>query len=374
MRIAIVHPFPAMSDREGNASSVIVRDRALASLLEQRGHSIMGLRTTRGQELVAPSVDDYTDWMFVPIEQEDVEKPGSLVRSQTLVDLVCDWAPDVVMVKGAGSIIGRELFQSHNGPFVAIIGGGHRDRTTVQCELALTEDSAQERFLAQRMGRDRILRLSKLANGCFRPPAAGDDKVFDAVVVSGFTRHKNHAALLPLLDADISIVFVGDGDLREGFAAVARAKRARCRFTGWVDTGEVADLLRSARVLLHPSTSEGFPRAVVEAMASGIPPICMDGVVGSPLESGYNGVLVHQDEFAATTLALLRDPGRLKILGVNARFTYEQCFSLEVLENTTTNHPSTANTATQPTRPWHDPPIKTVRETGETSPDREPTR
>jgi glycosyltransferase involved in cell wall biosynthesis len=106
---------------------------------------------------------------------------------------------------------------------------------------------------------------------------------------------------------------VGDGPVRGEL-------RALCERLGVVDavsfTGAVDDATaRIARMscLVLPSTFEGLPNAVLEAMACGVPVVASAvGDVRSILDDGSTGVVVQDatpDSLAAGIVRALTDPG-----------------------------------------------------------------
>ncbi|MBI3769830.1 MAG: glycosyltransferase [Deltaproteobacteria bacterium] len=103
--------------------------------------------------------------------------------------------------------------------------------------------------------------------------------------VANFTAAKNHAGLMAIAAAtiarrpDVVFVLVGDGPMRAEIAAdVAHRGLAHAvRFAGPRD--DVPRILGAADVFVFPSLWEGFPGAVLEALASGLP------VVASPIPS-----------------------------------------------------------------------------------------
>lgn len=337
MRIAIVHPYPAKSGLEETASSIIYRDRALGSLLVELGCTVKGFRTTEtlGSSGAVRSSDPFLDWFYYPVDEGSRMVPRARVVSTALSTALAEWQPDFVLIKGLGTAIGIELLQRSAVPIGAIIGGNHADPELAAAAVVLTENPEQERYLARRMGHSPLIRLPKLVSPVFSDNPV-DEPLFDIAVIGKFEAHKNHEALKPLFDQEISIVLVGDGSLRADLEEHSRGRAATVTFPGFVGTDEVADILKRSRVLVHPSLSEGFPRAVVEAMASGTPSICLRGVVGWPLEDGVNSLLVSPNELVPRTLELLADDQALQRLTRGAVDTFAREFSIERLREAAT--------------------------------------
>ncbi len=129
------------------------------------------------------------------------------------------------------------------------------------------------------------------------------------------------------LSDDYELTMVGGGSLMQ--AAQARAAEissgGRIRFTGPVPKRAVADLLRSSDLLLMTSLHEGFPRAVVEALASGLPVVTSDG--GEPnglVVDGTNGTRFTQRDPQSVARAVRRadslsgHDARLSVAGLKA--------------------------------------------------------
>ena len=93
-------------------------------------------------------------------------------------------------------------------------------------------------------------------------------------------------------------------------------------FTGRLDNERIADLYRSADLVLNPSTADNMPNSLLEAMASGVP-IVSTNVGGVPfmVEEGRTGLLVppgDPDAMAAAARRVLSDPAlaeRLRVAG-----------------------------------------------------------
>jgi glycosyltransferase involved in cell wall biosynthesis len=102
---------------------------------------------------------------------------------------------------------------------------------------------------------------------------------------------------------------------------------------------DVPTFLRGAKFLVHTSESEGYPNAVMEAMACGLPVVAMEaGDIPYLVEEGTTGFVVRQGDtttLAERLLQLLRDEGLCLRMGLAARAKAEQEFRLERLVSET---------------------------------------
>jgi glycosyltransferase involved in cell wall biosynthesis len=128
---------------------------------------------------------------------------------------------------------------------------------------------------------------------------------------------------------DWRLLIVGDGPESEH---LRRAAPPGAVFTGYRD--DVMALLDAADLLLHPSRMEGFPIALLEAMAAGVP-IVATRVGGVPeiVADGETGVLIDPaagaGEIAAAVAAVRDDPARRAALAERARLRFEERFTAE---------------------------------------------
>ncbi len=90
-------------------------------------------------------------------------------------------------------------------------------------------------------------------------------------------------------------------------------------FLGTVDRQRTWELLRAADILAVPSYSEGFPVAIVEAMAAGLPMICTRaGAIADVLTQDENAVFVEpgdREGLARALESLMNDPARRRAMG-----------------------------------------------------------
>lgn len=133
----------------------------------------------------------------------------------------------------------------------------------------------------------------------FRDGPAPSAPPFRLVHVGAFDGLKGQGVVVEILarlaagGLDATALFLGDGPARPAVEAraAARGVSGRCVFAGHVE--DVAPRLSAAHVLLLPSTSEGAPLALVEAMAAGCPAVAHAvGGAGEILLGGSAGVLV----------------------------------------------------------------------------------
>lgn len=121
---------------------------------------------------------------------------------------------------------------------------------------------------------------------------------------------------------DAHFVFLGEGPQRRQMEAkvLALGLGGRFHFLGWRRDG--AQWLAAADVYALTSLWEGLPRALVEAMKTGLPSVCYatDGVQDI-LKDGVNGFLVEPgdvDAFAERLVRILTDESLRRRLGAAA--------------------------------------------------------
>jgi glycosyltransferase involved in cell wall biosynthesis len=150
------------------------------------------------------------------------------------------------------------------------------------------------------------------------------------VVYAGrIARYQKRCQDLPLIagalrargiPAELTVVGAGQDD--DGTLAATEG----IHFTGGVPNGEVMRILGESDVFILPSSFEGFPLSVLEAMARGCVPIVTDIRSGIPelIADGENGFVVpvgSADAFAGRVAILAADRERLRRMQEAARAT-----------------------------------------------------
>jgi glycosyltransferase involved in cell wall biosynthesis len=230
----------------------------------------------------------------------------------------------------------------------------HVDRTMLcrkvaEAELVIAISDYNRDLIVEECGsrfRDKLHVIHSGIDTAFFRPKAGERAHGPFRILSVGTLHevKGQTYLLEacrrLAEAgvDLRADFVGEGPDRPQLVAQIAAAGLQDRVTllGPRSRGEVADLLRSADVLVAPSVPtkegkrEGIPVVLMEALATGLP-VVASRISGIPelVEDGRDGLLVPPRDAGALTEALRRlrdDPELRHRLGSQGRETVKREF------------------------------------------------
>ncbi|AMW04145.1 glycosyltransferase [Gemmatimonas phototrophica] len=210
----------------------------------------------------------------------------------------------------------------------------------VNAVCCVSEDSRREALL-EGIGDKRLFTVyNGIDTSRFATAPADTVASGPAVSVSCLRPDKNTESLLRATQRivreapDFRLVIAGDGPLDR----VAMLKRMCSElaldqyvtFLGW--TEDVPALLRTAGMMILPSTREGVSVALLEAMSCGIPTIAT--AVGGNVEviaDNESGLLVPANDheaLAAAMLRLHRDPTRRIEMGTAGRTRVETVFGI----------------------------------------------
>ncbi len=183
-------------------------------------------------------------------------------------------------------------------------------RAARRCDVIVSVADAMTRvFRSRGIGRDDqfVTVRSGMETDAFLTPRPGESRdqiraslglAPDAFVIGTIARlaqHKGHDDLLDALGEDLkahpewTLLWVGDGWWRDRLVARVRAMGLSVReldrpehtpgrlvITGLVPPARIPGLLRAMDVLAHPSSREGLPRTVPQAILAGVCPVAYD--------------------------------------------------------------------------------------------------
>ncbi len=160
------------------------------------------------------------------------------------------------------------------------------------------------------------------------------------ISVGNLRAEKNHLAQIEIArqlkghGVNFSLEIVGEGPLREilEHKIISLGLQDRVKLSG--RCSDVPERLMRSHVFLFTSTREGFPVAVLEAMAAGLPCVLFDLPVFSevdPMKSVFT--CVPQENYQAAVekmIGFIKNAGSRKDLGHRAREWVQEKFSMEI--------------------------------------------
>jgi len=140
---------------------------------------------------------------------------------------------------------------------------------------------------------------SDTAARAFRQELALPDDAVLVTFVSRLDPFKGHHETIQAFDRlaeshpTAYLVIVGDGTIRTELEAKANATRAALRIRFMGHRSDVRSILAASDIFVHPSYSDPFPLAVLEACAAGLPVVAFaEGGIPEVISNGETGLLV----------------------------------------------------------------------------------
>ena len=158
----------------------------------------------------------------------------------------------------------------------------------------------------------------------------GEDEI---IFVGRLSTQKNVAALLEAVQSlNVKITLIGDGELKAPLKHRFGTLNGRLRWQGNVPNSELPVHLNRASLFILPSHYEGHPKALMEAMACGLPVIGADSPgIREIVRHGETGWLCRTDpkSIRKAIQELLALPEMRAELGRQARHFIKEQFSLD---------------------------------------------
>ena len=146
---------------------------------------------------------------------------------------------------------------------------------------------------------------------------------------------KNLSMLIEsLIGLTCELVVAGHGPEASRLISLAASHGVQFRMLGTVTQEQLPKELTKSTIFILPSRSEGNPKALLEAMACGLPCIGTNVKgIREVISSGENGILVEpsSESLRSAILSILENPELRDRLGRNAREEIVRNYSLEVV-------------------------------------------
>jgi glycosyltransferase involved in cell wall biosynthesis len=151
--------------------------------------------------------------------------------------------------------------------------------------------------------------------------------------VGRFTGQKRIPLLIEAVSKikDASLLLIGDGPLKKEIEDQAKQLGINVDFMGNVPNYQLPDLLNSCQTFVLPSEWEGMPKALLEAMACGLPVIGTDAPgICDVIKHDHNGILCKPDpqSIQRSIEQVFNDKQYAHQLGTQARQYIVENFSL----------------------------------------------
>lgn len=142
-------------------------------------------------------------------------------------------------------------------------------------------------------------------------------------------------ALLPSLP-NIHLHVLGDGPNHGKIVEKIKQNKVQAHITLHGNVNNVEEFLHAAHLYIHPATYEPFGLVLIEAMAAGLPCVCLDGRGNRDvIEHDKNGYIYKEqdaEKFAKTIAALLQNPNKKQEMS-NYAINYAANFDMPLYIN-----------------------------------------
>ena len=334
---------------DGVAGGVERMSVVLMNAMVRRGHQVALVSLDRPQAQTFYPLDPAVDWTRIDVG--DPSRRASpreiLARLSAMRGVIRRFRPDVIIgfqhgafVSMAAAAVGMDIpviAAERNAPHrfdhqTDGYGRGFQHQSFRLARFVTVQfDSYRDHY--PDFIRDRIVSIPNpvLPVQGVAEPAGTPQGRKTLLCVARLSWQKNPAVLIGafgrLADAfpDWDLVFVGDGEDRALIEtqAAAAAPPGRIRLTG--AQTDVGEHYRAAHLFCLPARWEGFPNALTEAMAHGLPAVGFADCAGvnaliQPERTGLLAAPMGDEAALAQALgALMADPGRRAALGSAGR-------------------------------------------------------
>ena len=197
--------------------------------------------------------------------------------------------------------------------------------------IVVTSAEAERKLSTDRRIASKVRRLPTYVDLTVFKPKSEYDFSAPIVFVGRLEPQKNLINLAKACrEIGVALHLYGEGSLEEDLRKIGRGPGSPIELKGIQSNDELARLLRGYSIFAIPSLHEGLPKALIEAMASGL--ICVGADIPGVrdlITPDHSGYLIHGSDPEAIAGALTRAIAEARVdLGQNARRFVESTFAL----------------------------------------------
>ncbi len=152
-----------------------------------------------------------------------------------------------------------------------------------------------------------LKKISEIETEGGKSPVGLENKIYDIIFAGRLIKEKNvdllikAVALLKADFPDIRCCIVGDGPEKAALVELAKKTKVyeNIDFAGFQEYGALIGKIKASKVLVLPSSREGFGMVVIEAFACGVPVVTVKAKYNAAqglVEDGVDGFIVELDE------------------------------------------------------------------------------
>lgn len=326
MRIAFILTYPLYHDGVSIDQwlAQTCRERRLAGLVAAMGHRVEFWAVGEDETHVDCEVHggEFAIRIFKANRRGQRAKHDA---SDMLVNHARMFNADLHVLKGVdggvGGLLIREYLEKARRPLAFILGGSCQSRYHSLARIVFYESDVQKRqmmtpgwrFWQTKPHEKSLIRLPKwVDNQVFVPQRF--EKKWDILVIGRLFRpYKNYDALGPL-SSHFRVAVAGDGEdahrLRTTYPGV--------QWLGFVPNRQLPGYINRARLLMHTSFKDFYPRVIAEALTCGVPCVAFAGSIAEDVIPAGCGLLLNRKEYMVSLKKLLTDETGLEQMGERA--------------------------------------------------------
>lgn len=236
----------------------------------------------------------------------------------------------------------KTIIHLHCGDQLSQIWSPMYEKLFTACDLALVLSPSIKRKIEEYIGTG--YKVEVLYNPCptIEQTTPFDRREKEILFAGTLNKNKGYADLITGFSKiakrypDWKVVFAGNGEVEQAKELADKLGIAnQCNFLGWVNGEQKDSAFRRASVLCLASYQEGFPMAVLDAWAYGVPIVSTPaGGLIDIVEEGENGLLFeagNTDQLSKKLEQIISDAALREHIALESRHMADTTFNMDNL-------------------------------------------